>query len=105
MWIEKIRRGVLQVSTDHGPRYVNPSLMERVQLVWMFRNFHILNPEIMSRHQRSLVDTLCDQGRNGVKKGVKPEQLCIIGTVETIPPLPPRKAPASSMRSSVQSSA
>lgn len=104
MWIEKIRRGVLQVSTDQGPRYVNPSLMERVRLVWMFRNFNILNPEVLSRPQRSLVETLCEPRRNGAK-AKNPEQLCIIGTVEKIPPLPPRKAPAGALRNSVRSSA
>ncbi len=102
MWIEKIRRGVLQVSTNHGPRYVNPSLLERVQLLWMFRNFNILNPEVLNPHQRSLVDALCDQRRNGVK-AKDPQQLGIIGTVEKIPPLPPRKAAAGSLRSSVRS--
>jgi hypothetical protein len=103
MWIDKIRRGVLQVSTDHGPRYVNPSLVERVQLVWMFRNFNILNPEILNPHQRQLVDTLCDERRNGVKGKQDPERLCIIGTVESIPALPPKKAPAGTLRSSARS--
>jgi hypothetical protein len=83
MWIEKIRRGVLQVSTDHGPRYVNPSLLERVQLVWMFRNFNILNPEVLNQHQRTLVKTLSAERRLLTpRKAGDPERLCIIGMVE-----------------------
>ncbi len=83
MWIEKIRRGVLQVSTDQGPRYVNPSLMERVRLVWMFRNFHILNPEVMKQHERSLVGALCAERRLlSARNAGDPGRLCIIGTVE-----------------------
>ncbi len=106
MWIEKIRRGVLQVSTDHGSRYVNPSLLERLQLVWMFRNFHILNPEVLTRHERTLIGMLCAEQRllNSRKAG-DPNRLCIIGTVEQIPPLPPKRTPASALRSGVRSSA
>ena len=33
MWMEKIRHGVLQISTDAGPRYVSPSFVERIQLL------------------------------------------------------------------------
>ena len=83
MWIEKIRRGVLQVSTDHGPRYVNPSLLERVQLVWMFRNFNILNPEVLTQHERGLIRVLCAERRLlSARRAGGPERLCIIGMVE-----------------------
>lgn len=83
MWIDKIRRGVLQVSTDHGPRYVNPSLLERVQLVWMFRNFNILNPEVLTQHERGLVKMLCAERRLlSARKVGDPARLCIIGMVE-----------------------
>lgn len=105
MWIEKIRRGVLQVSTDHGPRYVNPSLLERVQLVWMFRNFNILNPEVLNQHERTLVETLCAERRLLTpRKAGDPERLCIIGMVEPAHaverkhPLPAAAATASFQR-------
>lgn len=102
MWIEKIRRGVLQVSTDHGPRYVNPSLLERVQLVWMFRNFNILNPEILTRHERTLVGTLCAERRLlHSRKAGDPNRLCIIGTVEP-PQQAERKRPSATKAASFQ---
>ena len=92
MWMEKIRHGVLQISTDSGPRYVAPSFVERIQLLWMFRNFHILPQQVLSRHERQLVEMLCTEerlarGRNGHAN----DELCLIGTVERPAPLPPRK--------------
>ena len=100
MWMEKIRHGVLQISTDSGPRYVAPSFVERIQLLWMFRNFHILPQEVLSRHERELIEMLCAEerlarGRNGHSQ----DELCLIGTVECQAPLPPKK---SSLRAVVQ---
>lgn len=93
MWMEKIRHGVLQISTDTGPRYVAPSFVERIQLLWMFRNFHILPQQVLSRHERQLIEMLCTEqrlarGRNGHFH----DALCVIGTVERPAQLPPRKS-------------
>ena len=97
MWMEKIRHGVLQISTDSGPRYVAPSFVERIQLLWMFRNFHILHQQVLSRHERQLIEMLCTEerlarGRNGHAQ----DELCVIGTVERPAPLP-RRQPARSV--------
>lgn len=100
MWMEKIRHGVLEVSTDQGVRYVHPGFLERVRLVWMFRNFHVLPQEVLTAHQRLLVDALCSErrlmrcssGANGHGAGNGNSQLadCIIGTLERLT-LPGRK--------------
>jgi hypothetical protein len=92
MWMEKIRHGVLQISTDSGPRYVAPSFVERIQLLWMFRNFQILPQQVLSRHERQLIEMLCTEerlalGRNGHSR----DELCVIGTVERPAQLPRRK--------------
>ena len=92
MWMEKIRHGVLQISTDSGPRYVDPSFLERIQLLWMFRNFQILPQQVLSRHGRQLIEMLCTEerlarGRNGHSR----DALCVIGTLERPAQLPPRK--------------
>lgn len=92
MWMEKIRHGVLQISTDTGPRYVAPSFVERIQLLWMFRNFQILPQQVLSHHERQLIEMLCTEerlarGRNGHSQDV----LCVIGTLERPAQLPPRK--------------
>lgn len=93
MWMEKIRHGVLQISTGSGPRYVTPSFVERIQLLWMFRNFHILPQQVLSRHERQLIEMLCTEerlarGRNGHTN----DELCLIGTVERPIQLPPKKS-------------
>jgi hypothetical protein len=55
MWIEKIRRGVLQVTTDAGLLYVQPSLLEKIQLLWTFRNFRVLPEEVLTQHERQFI--------------------------------------------------
>ena len=59
MWMEKIRHGVLQVSSDTGTRYVSPRLIDRIRLVWTFRNFTVLPEEVLSSHEQQVVDQLC----------------------------------------------
>src|SRR5260370_14508400 len=59
MWIEKLASGVVRVQTPIGPRYVMPSFLQRVYLVWMFRNFHILPHAFLSGRQQRLIDRLC----------------------------------------------
>ncbi len=102
MWMEKIRHGVLEVSTDQGVRYLHPGFLERVRLVWMFRNFHVLPQEVLTPHQRRLVDAMCSEQRlarhrngakgsgNGSRNGKNPSTDCIIGTLERLT-LPGRK--------------
>ncbi len=104
MWMEKIRHGVLEVSTDQGVRYLHPGFFERVRLVWMFRNFHVLPQEVLTPHQRRLVDRMCTEQRlarhrnggngknngNGNGKGQDHSTDCIIGTLERLT-LPGRK--------------
>ena len=49
MLIEKLAAGVVQVQTPIGPRYVMPSFLQRVYLLWMFRNFPILPHAVLNR--------------------------------------------------------
>ena len=92
MWMEKVRHGVLQISTDSGPRYVAPSFVERIQLLWMFRNFHILPQQVLSRHERQLIEMLCTEERLALgRNGHSQEVPCVIGTLECPAQLPPRK--------------
>jgi|ERR1051326_1333489 hypothetical protein len=86
MWMEKLRRGVLQVSTDSGLRYVEPSLTERLQLIWTFRNFTVLSEEVMTAHERHLMAHLCAVERLKQTRGLE-QSPCIIGTVERLDPI------------------
>jgi len=83
MLIEKICHGVLAVETDCGLRYVQPAPLERIRLLWTFRNFRLLPEEVLNRHERTLVDSLCRRGKflaNG--NGHGDLSLLCIGTVE-----------------------
>jgi len=69
MWIEKIRRGVLQVETDGELRFVEPSFAQRIQLLWTFRNFNVLPEHVLNQHERQLIGQLCQRSRP-VRRGV-----------------------------------
>ncbi|MDP9269071.1 MAG: hypothetical protein M3P27_12205 [Acidobacteriota bacterium] len=95
MLMEKIRHGVLQVSTDHGPRFVELSLPERLRLIWMFRNFKLLPQEVLSQPQQALVRHLCGQHLEK-RNEVNPD--AVIGIVEALPSFPPKKRPVATAR-------
>lgn len=87
MWIERLLYGLLQVLTPLGPRYLSPSFLERVYLLWTFRNFTSLPLVVLNHRQQKLVDQLCSQQKfvslsfdNGMF-----DQL-LIGTVEHLSP-------------------
>jgi hypothetical protein len=58
MWIERLLYGVLRVLTPFGPRYLSPALLERVYLLWTFRNFTSLPVVVLNHRQQKLVDRL-----------------------------------------------
>jgi len=97
MLLDKLSRGVLRVLTPLGPRYVNPSLLQRLYLLWIFRNFHTLPLKVLRRRQQRKIDRMCLRHgfvslpeRNGL------EETPVLGTLEQRPPmetsLPPRRA-------------
>lgn len=101
MLIEKLAGGVVQVQTPIGPRYVVPSFLQRVYLLWMFRNFPILPHAVLSRRQQRLIDRMCSEQRfASMAYADGMDEVPVIGTVEHRPPvsadaLPPRR-PATS---------
>ena len=97
MLIEKLAAGVLQVQTPIGPRYLVPSFVQRVYLLWMFRNFAILPHAVLSRRQQRMIDQMCGEQRFvSMPYADGLEDVTIIGTVEHRPAmgidsLPPRR--------------
>jgi hypothetical protein len=88
MWIERLFCGVLRVLTPFGPRYLSPSFVERVYLLWTFRNFTSLPPVVLNHRQQRLVGRLCSQQKFGslcFENGTFEQPL--IGTVERLSPL------------------
>ena len=101
MLIEKLVAGVVEVQTPIGPRYLVPSFLQRVYLLWIFRNFPILPHAVLSSRQQRLIDRMCGEQRfasTPYADGM--DDLPVIGTVERRPPagvgpLPPRRPAAS----------
>jgi len=94
MWIEKLAAGVLRVLTPIGPRYIRPSFLERVYLLWIFRHFESLPVLVLSTRQQRWIEALCSSQEfvslpysNGM------EDAPILGTIERRPvvdvPAPP----------------
>ncbi len=88
MWMEKMSRGVLRVLTPLGPRYIKPVFLQRLYLVWIFRNFTTLPQQVLTRRQQRLVDDLCTSQEfvsllqtNGF------DEVPVIGTVERLKPV------------------
>lgn len=88
MWIERLFYGLLRVLTPFGPRYLSPSFLERVYLLWTFRNFTSLPVVVLNHRQQKLVDRLCSQQKFvylPFENGTFEQPL--IGTVERLSPI------------------
>ena len=96
MLIEKLAGGVVRVQTPIGPRYVMPSFLQRVYLLWMFRNFPILPHAVLSGRQQRMIDQMCSEQRfESIAYIDGMDEAPVIGTVERRPveahSLPPRR--------------
>ena len=94
MWLEKLTQGMLRVLTPLGPRYVNPSLVQRLYLLWLFRNFHTLPVKVLSVRQQQRLERIC---RVHGFVSLTVSEPVILGTLEQRPPVeteahPPRRS-------------
>lgn len=62
MLISKLRTGLLCLHTPHGVRYVRPSLLHRLQLLWVFRNFRMVPFNVLTQGQCELIESLRNAG-------------------------------------------
>jgi hypothetical protein len=86
MWLEKLLNGVLRVYTPLGPRLVKPSLVQRVYLLWIFRNFPTLPVAVLSRSQQRRIERMCRKhGFFSHFARVGWEEFAILGTLEQRP--------------------
>ena len=105
MLLDKLSKGVLRVLTPLGPRYVNPSLLQRLYLLWIFRNFHTLPAKVLSSRQRRWIDRICMAEGFVSLLEFGFSDVPILGTLEQRPvmeaeSLPPRR-PSQGVTSSV----
>jgi len=88
---------VVQIQTPIGPRYVMPSFLQRVYLLWVFRNFPILPHAVLNSRQQRLIDRMCSEQTFASLLYVDElDEAPVIGTVERRPvigahALPPRR--------------
>src|SRR3954470_9435560 len=87
MLIEKLAAGVVQVQTPIGPRYVMPSFLQRVYLLWMFRNFPILPHAVLNKRQQRLIDRMCGEQTFVSMAYADGTEAPVIGTIERRPPV------------------
>ena|ERR1700693_5695995 len=83
MWTEKLSAGVLRILTPLGPRYLKPSLSQRVYLLWVFRHFEKLPLQVLNRRQQRLIRNLWSEERFVSLH----EEAPILGTLERRPPM------------------
>lgn len=82
MWIEKLANGVLEIDTPIGPRYLQPNLLERVYLLWTFRNFPSLPQQVLSSWQQRLVERLRSDRRFVSVSSLDGPSQPVIGKIE-----------------------
>ncbi|MGA7631559.1 MAG: hypothetical protein WCB11_12380 [Terriglobales bacterium] len=82
MWIEKLTDGVLELDTPIGPRYVQPSFVQRAYLIWTFRNFFSLPQQVLRPWQLRLIDRLLNENRFVSVSVVGAHDRPVIGKIE-----------------------
>ncbi|MGH9498020.1 MAG: hypothetical protein ACRD3L_02655 [Terriglobales bacterium] len=105
MLLDKLSRGVLRVLTPLGPRYVNPSLVQRLYLLWIFRNFHTLPLKVLRPRQQRKIDRMClKHGFVSLPELNGLEETPVLGTLEQRPPMEtnlPQRQPSQSVSQAV----
>ena len=71
-------RGVLEIVTPSGTQYLSPSVWERLYLIWIFRNFRMLQAGVLSKTERRRIESIAARAER-VKMLNSDE---IIGSVE-----------------------
>jgi hypothetical protein len=82
MWAEKLTDSVLELDTPIGPRYVQPSFLERLYLIWTFRFFPSLPQQVLRPWERRLVDRLRSESRFVSLSAVGEQDRPVIGRIE-----------------------
>jgi len=93
MWIEKLARGVLELDTPIGPRYLEPTFLQRARLVWTFRNFFSLPQQVLHANELRLIDRLTNENRFVSLSARDAYERPIIGRIERRTPPPMESLP------------
>jgi hypothetical protein len=80
--LDKVRAGVLQLSTPNGSVCVKPPLKERLLLLWIFRNFKILPEQVLGEGEKKLINRLRDSDLTALPGNFGKDEGLVIGTVD-----------------------
>ncbi len=75
---------LLELHTDAGLLYVRPTGWQRIRLRWIFRHFHVLPPQLLSRGDQRLIEKLSHSAR--VSPSLPVPRSTIFGVVENVRP-------------------
>jgi hypothetical protein len=84
MLLDKLADGVVRIVTPVGPRYVRPTLPQRVYFLWIFRHFDKLPQQVLSDRQQRFIDELCVDHRF-ISLPSSMDEAPVIGTLERVP--------------------
>ncbi len=79
--LEKLTCGVLHVSGATGLRHIRPTFWERIRLLWLFRNFKILQLHVLTDGQQAWINSMCSARLRGYASSIEREIACVIGTI------------------------
>jgi hypothetical protein len=57
--LARLHRGILCVETNGVQRYFAPTLLQRLYLLWLFRNFRRLPLSVLSTNNRACLERVC----------------------------------------------
>ncbi len=78
---DKLNRGVVEILTPIGPRYLQLTFWQRLYFLWIFRHFSTLPQQVLSRSSVNRIESLCAR-QSFVQFAHGPDQTPVIGTVE-----------------------
>src|ERR1700679_674951 len=90
--IEENSPHLLEIRTENGAVYLQPSGWQRIRLQWTFRHFHVLSPQVLSRADKRLIEKLSQSAV--VTPALPVSSKAVLGVVEAVR----SKAPASANR-------
>jgi hypothetical protein len=80
----------LELRTENGAIYLRPSRWQRIRLLWTFRHFRVLAPEVLSTSDKRLIEKL---SQSAVVTPARPlPNEAVFGVVEKPRPKPPVSA-------------
>jgi len=78
---DKLHRGVVEILTPIGPRYLQLTFWQRIYFLWIFRHFSVLPQQVLSRGSVNRIEGLCAR-QSFVTFAHGAEETPVIGTVE-----------------------